>query len=274
MNYSITELCEAFGVSPSSYYYKSSGPSKQDIDMMSSIKEISAAVKHTYGKRRMRLDLRELGYSIGVRKTKRLMNACGIRVVMPRKRHHYSDSGQELKFAPNLLNREFSPLALNTHWVGDITYIRHYHGWCYLACVMDLHSKEIVGHALSQSADAALAKRALINAINKKQPDPRHLLFHSDRGTQYSAKLFRQCLSLQGITQSMSRRGNCWDNAVMERFFRTLKAERLNNLNFINHQAVVTETDRFIRFYNYKRRHSTIGYLTPHQKFLQFKRAA
>ena len=274
MNYSITEVCEAFDISPSIYYYKPTGSSKQDIDMMRSIKEISASVNHTYGKRRMMLDLRELGYSIGVRKTKRLMNACGISVVMPHKRHHYPDSGQEFKFAPNLLNREFSPLSLNTHWVGDMTYIRHCHGWSYLACVMDLHSKEIVGYALSESPNAALAKRALINAINKKQPDTGHLLFHSDQGTQYSAKLFRQCLSLQGITQSMSRRGNCWDNAVMERFFRTLKSERLNNLSFIKHQAVITETDRFIRFYNYKRRHSSIGYLTPHQKFLQFKKAA
>jgi len=113
--------------------------------------------------------------------------------------------------------------------VGDITYIRTWQGWSYLACVMDLSSKEVVGYALSQSPNAQLAVEALNNAIKRKQPNTQGLLFHSDQGIQYSASLFRNRLSSLHITQSMSRRGNCWDNAVMERFFRSLKTERLNH---------------------------------------------
>ncbi len=120
--------------------------------------------------------------------------------------------------------------------VGDITYIRTWQGWSYLACVMDLSTKEVVGYALSQSPNKQLAVEALNNAIKCKQPNTQDLLFHSDQGVQYSASLFRNRLSELNMTQSMSRRGNCWDNAVMERFFRSLKTERLNHLSFINHQ--------------------------------------
>ena len=274
MNYSTTELCTAFDVSASSYYYKPVGLSELDQQIMVSIKTISESVDHTYGKRRMMLDLNDLGYSLGAHKTKRLMNVCGIQVVMPRKRHYYPDNGQEHRFAPNLLERAFNPETANTHWVGDITYIRTYQGWSYLACVMDLYSKEVVGYALSKSPNAKLAKQSLINAIKRKRPNTKHLLFHSDQGTQYSAKEFRECLNLHGITQSMSRRGNCWDNAVMERFFRSLKTERLNQLSFINHQSAICEVQNYIYFYNYKRRHSAIGYLTPHLKALDFKKVA
>jgi putative transposase len=274
MNYSTTELCEAFNISMSGYYYKPAGISRLDQQMMISIQSVSKAVGHTYGKRRMALDLKALGYSIGVRKTKRLMNLCNIHVIVPRKRHYYPDNGLEHRFAPNILNREFRPLKINTHWVGDITYLHTHQGWSYLACVMDLHSKEVVGHAVSKSPNAALAQQALMNAIKRKRPNTRKLLFHSDQGTQYSAKQFRDCLKMHGITQSMSRRGNCWDNAVMERFFRSLKTERLNTLSFISHTAVTCEVQNYIYFYNYKRRHSAIGYLTPHQKALGFKKVA
>ena len=274
MKYSTTELCKAFEVPASSYYYQPVGPSELDQQIIDSIKTISESVGHTYGKRRMVLDLVALGYSIGTFKTKRLMNDCGIKVVVPRKRHYYPDSGQEHKLAANLLKREFNPKTINTNWVGDITYIHTHQGWSYLACVMDLCSKEVVGHALSKSPNARLAKQALINAIKRKNPDTKNLLFHSDQGTQYSAKEFRECLELHDITQSMSRRGNCWDNAVMERFFRSLKTERLNYLSFINHKAVISEVQNYIYFYNYRRRHSSIGYLTPHQKALQFKKVA
>jgi len=114
----------------------------------------------------------------------------------------------------------------------------------------------------------------LDNAIKCKQPDTQGLLFHSDQGVQYSASLFRSRLSELNITQSMSRRGNCWDNAVMERFFRSLKTERLNHLSFMNHQSVVSTVESYIRFYNYKRRHSALDYMTPHEKYIEMKKAA
>ena len=272
--YSISELCRAFEFPISSYYYKPVDISDYDHKIIESIKVISEASGQTYGKRRINRDLKAVGYAIGIRKTKRLMKLASIVVIVPRKRHYYPDSGQEHKYAPNLLNREFKPEKPNTHWVGDITYIRTYQGWSYLACVMDLKTKEIVGYALSKSPNAALAKRALLKAIKRQNPNTKKLTFHSDQGTQYSAKEFRDCLILHGIKQSMSRRGNCWDNAVMERFFRSLKSERLNLLSFVNHAAAVKGTETYIHFYNYRRRHSAIGYLTPHQMACELKKAA
>lgn len=139
---------------------------------------------------------------------------------------------------------------------------------------MDLGTREIVGYALSQTPDAQLAKEALLNAIALLKPHTKGLLFHSDQGVQYSAKLFTETLALQGITASMSRRGNCWDNAVQERFFRNLKTERLNDLSFANHQSVVTAVEQYIRFYNNRRLNSAIGYLTPAMKRREMQKRA
>jgi len=164
---------------------------------------------------------------------------------------------------PNRLNRQFNPSQVNTYWVGDITYIRNHGGWSYLATVLDLGSREIVGYALSQTPDAQLARQALINAIKMHRPDTNQLMFHSDQGVQYSAEKFKKALSLHGINQSMSRRGNCWDNSVQERFFRTLKSEYLNGLIFINPVSVVSAVEHYIRYYHNKRIHSSIGNMTP-----------
>ncbi len=274
MKYSTKELCETFNVSESSYYYQPVGISQNDQEIMTSIQAVSQASKNTYGKRRIKAELNAIGYPIGVSKTKRLMNIAKVNVVLPRKRHYYPDMGQDHKYANDLLERNFTPEKPNTHWVGDITYIRTHQGWSYLACVMDLKTKEIVGYEMSPSPTAALVKQALLHAIRRQSPDTAALIFHSDQGSQYSAKEFRDCLKLHGITQSMSRRGNCWDNAVMERFFRSLKTESLNRVVFINHLAAVEHTQQYIRFYNYKRRHSAIGYLTPHQLACQLQNVA
>jgi transposase InsO family protein len=178
----------------------------------------------------------------------------------------YYPSGKQMPNIPNLLKRQFDQGNLNTHWVGDITYIRNHHGWSYLATVLDLGTREIVGYHLSQIPDAELAKQALLHAIKMQQPDTKELLFHSDQGVQYSAHLFKDTLKLHKITQSMSRRGNCWDNSVQERFFRNLKSEYLNGLSFINHQSVIGAVEHYIRYYNHKRLDSAIDYLTPVQK--------
>jgi putative transposase len=274
LSYTACEVCSAFDVPESSFYYRPAGLSEEDKRMIDSIKVISKTVGDTYGKRRIKLDLNDLGYKVGVHKTKRLMDAADIKAVVPRKRHYYPDSGQEHKFAPNLLERNFNPPRKNTHWVGDITYIRTHAGWLYLACVLELSTREVVGYATSKSPNAALAKQALMNAIKRQRPDTTGLIFHSDQGCQYSAKEFRNFLTAHKITPSMSRRGNCWDNAVMERFFRSLKSERLNWLTFINQASAATEVCSYINFYNYKRRHSTIGYLTPHEKSCLLKNVA
>lgn len=258
----------------SSYYYVPTEPNEQEHALLTAIESIAEDSGNTYGKRRIHAELNALEHTIGVYKTATLMKKLNITAIKPKKKHYYPHSGDEHKYAPNLLKRQFNPDTHNTHWVGDITYIRNNQGWSYLACVLDLSTKEIVGYALSTSPNADLAMAALNNAIKRQQPALNKLMFHSDQGCQYSAASFRDRLSQLKITQSMSRRGNCWDNAVMERFFRSLKTERLNSLSFINHHSVVSEVDNYIQFYNYKRRHSALDYMTPHQKYNKLKNAA
>jgi transposase InsO family protein len=222
----------------------------------------------------MNIELKKLGYTFGIYKTASLMQEANVVALTPKKQHYYPNNGEECRYAPNLLKRQFNPETLNTHWVGDITYIRTNQGWSYLACVLDLSSREIVGWAVSQSPDAKLAKVALNNANKKHRPNLKNLMFHSDQGVQYSANLFTSHLARLKITQSMSRRGNCWDNAVMERFFRSLKSERLNHLTFTNHQSLTHCIESYIRFYNYRRLHSANNYLTPVQKANELKKVA
>lgn len=273
-DYTITELCRILEVSMSSYYYEPVKPDEQEQVLLDLIESIAEDSGNTYGRRRIHAELNARDHTIGVYKTASLMNKLNIHAIAPKKKHYYPNSGDEHHYAQNLLKRQFNPDTLNTHWVGDITYIRNQQGWSYLACVLDLSTKEIVGYALSKSPNAELAKAALNNAIKRQQPVLNQLLFHSDQGCQYSAATFRERLSQLTITQSMSRRGNCWDNAVMERFFRSLKTERLNRLSFINHDSVISEVDSYIKFYNYKRRHSALDYMTPHQKYNELKNAA
>lgn len=273
-HYTVSELCRVLDVPSSSYYYQAQETSLAEIELITQIKCIAKETENTYGKRRMQVELASLGYDIGLYRTASLMKKAHVVAIRPKRKHYYPNAGVEQQYAPNILKRQFNPSTYNTHLVGDITYIRTWQGWSYLACVMDLCTKEIVGYSLSQAPNAELAVEALNNAVKCKQPDTQKVLFHSDQGVQYSASLFRNRLFELDITQSMSRRGNCWDNAVMERFFRSLKTERLNHLSFMNHQSVVVAVESYIRFYNYKRRHSGLGYMTPHEKYIQMKKAA
>lgn len=261
---SLQKLCQLLEVPIASYYYKPvERPEDQNIKhAMIQIHQDNFA---TYGKIRMSKALKSQGFDIGTFKTSRLMKELGLIAKCPKKPHYYH-IGKELPNIPNILKRKFEQQKVNTHWVGDITYIRSHQGWSYLATVMDLGNKEIVGYALSKTPDARLAKQALTNAIAKHQPNTANLLFHSDQGVQYTANLFKETLSLHKITQSMSRRGCCWDNAVQERFYRNLKTEYLNDLSFINHQSVVNAVEKYISYYNNKRLNSAIEYLTPTQK--------
>ena len=260
-NLNLSHLCQLFDVPVSSYYYQSVHK-PNDAAYRDKLTVIHNENFQAYGRRRMKVALADNSINLGVFKIARLMKQAGIIAKVPKKPHYYP-SGKQKPNIPNELKRQFNPPQVNTHWVGDITYIRHHQGWSYLATVLDLGSREIVGYALSQTPDAQLARQALIQAVKIQQPKTSHLMFHSDQGVQYSANLFKQTLSLHRIKQSMSRRGNCWDNAVQERFFRSLKSEYLNGLSFINHQAVVLAVEHYIRYYNNKRINSTIGYMTP-----------
>lgn len=270
----VNELCRVFEISCSSFYYKPIPLSIKKQSVMQLVEDVFTDSDSTYGKRRIQAELLDLDCRVGVYAISTVMKNLGLRAIRPKKKHYYPDSGDEHIYAPNVLKRHFNPATYNTHWVGDITYIKSHQGWSYLACVLDLGTKEIVGYALSTQPNAVLANAALTNAIQRQRPNTQALMFHSDQGCQYSAKVFRERLKRLGIEQSMSRRGNCWDNAVMERFFRSLKTEKLNRLSFINHDSVVSVVEQYIQFYNYKRRHSTIDYMTPHQKYNELKKAA
>lgn len=202
------------------------------------------------------------------------MKRAKIKAIRPKKRHYYPNASIVHKRVSNLLNRDFNQQNSNTHWVGDITYIKTYQGWSYLASVLDLASRQVVGWALSKQPNTQLTQDAMNNAIARHKPNTHDLMFHSDQGTQYSSKAFIDYCNQNNMTQSMSRKGNCWDNAVMERFFRSLKTERLNYQSFTNHFEVVRNVESYIYFYNDKRIHSAMGYLTPAQKMAELKKVA
>lgn len=274
--YTVSELCRVFELSLSSYYYqiKDKPMSQEKQEIVKLLKQTAQDTHNSYGKRRMQEELQNEGHCIGIYKTSSLMKEFKIKAIRPKKKHHYPNGGVSDVKVENVLNRVFDQPHANTHWVTDITYIRNHQCWSYLAAVLDLGSKEIVGLALSKKPDTALAKAAIEDAINRKNPNTTKLLIHSDQGTQYTSNMFdKYCKNLK-IIRSMSRRGNCWDNAVIERFFRNLKTERLNQLTFINHEAVSAEVESYIYFYNYKRLNSAIDYKVPHQKFIELSKVA
>lgn len=263
-NLNTARLCQLFELPIASYYYIPATKPKEP-EYVHTMETIHEENFQSYGRRRMKVALEDEGIYLGTFKVASLMEMAGIVAKIPKKPHYYP-SGKQKPNIPNKLNRQFNPDQVNTHWVGDITYIRNYQGWSYLATVMDLGSREVVGYALSQTPDAELARQTLIHAIKIQRPDTSKLMFHSDQGVQYTAGIFKQTLLLHSIDQSMSRRGNCWDNAVQERFYRSLKSDYLNGLSFTNHQSVVRAVEHYIRYYNNKRINSVIGYITPAQK--------
>ena len=273
--YNVSELCCVLEVAPSTYYYKSSSTeSPKEIQMENDLLKAFEDSNETYGKRRLLIEMLNKGHFVGIAKIRSLMKKHNLIAINPQKKHYYPDSGEECIYASNVLNRQFKPNTIGTHWVADITFVKTKEGWCYLACVLDLGSREIVGYATSKSPDTQLVIQALFNAIHNTQVDTTKLMFHSDQGCQYSSKIFRSILKAFGIKQSMSRRGNCWDNAVMERFFRNLKTEHLKRVVILNFNIANKIIDEYIRFYNFRRINSAIEYLTPYQKRQQIQKAA
>jgi len=275
-NYNIRELCKLFDISRSSYYYQVKDKIADDTTtkIINAIKTIAIESRHTYGKRRVNIMLKKQGFKVGIYKTATLMKKAGVVAIKPRKKHKYCDNESSYKYSDNILQRSFTQTTINTHWVGDITYIKTSQGFSYLASVLDLSSKQIVGWSLSKNPNAELSKNALSNAIARHNPNTTKLMFHSDQGVQYSAKKFINYCDKLSVTTSMSRRGNCWDNAVMERFFRSLKTEKINYEDFNNHEEVVKSVESYIYFYNYKRIHSAIGYKTPVEKMAELIKVA
>jgi putative transposase len=228
-------MCRFLGVSKSSYYgWLKRCPTareKADAELTPVIRAIFTKSRATYGTRRIRQLLLRQNLSAGRRRMGRLMQAAGLACKTKRKFKVTTDSKRNLPVADNLLDRQFSAQEPNQAYVGDITYLHTQEGWSYLAVVIDLYSRQVVGWSMAEHMRTSLVNNALLMAIWKRKP-PKGLLWHSDRGSQYAAKSHRKLLKQFGIEQSMSRLGNCWDNAVAESFFHSLKTEMIHHQTF------------------------------------------
>ncbi len=266
--FDVTVLCQLLEVTRSSYYAwsaqdKPSARTQENRLLSEKIKMIFTANKGRYGSRRIRCALLNQGYQISRRRVRRLMKALGLSCKTNRKFKHTTDSNHDLPIAPNLLNRDFSVAQANQVYVGDITYIPTQEGWLYLAVVIDLFSRQVVGWAMDKRMKAALVNDALLMALWKRKP-PRGLIWHTDRGSQYASKSHRALLKAHGLKQSMSRKGNCWDNAVAESFFHTLKIELTHHEQFKTREEAKQKIFEYIEvYYNRVRMHSANDYLSP-----------
>jgi len=233
-----------------------------DLELLTHIRAEFAASKQTYGWPRMVRQLRAKGLRVGKERVRKTMQAHDIRVRPRRRFKQTTDSNHNLPIAPNLLNREFAAEAPNEVWVGDITYVWTAEGWLYLATVIDLFSRQLVGFAMAEHMEAQLVVDALRMAWFRRRPAP-GLIFHSDRGSQYASKAFAKQLRAFGMRASMSRKGDCWDNAVAESWFGSLKDECVHRHDFGTRRAASDEIMAWIARYNHSRLHSTLGYLSP-----------
>lgn len=262
---SVDQLCRLFQVSRSGYYAARERAMKSlpALPESARVAAIYASSDGSYGSRRISKALKEEGLAVGRHRAATLMKACGLRAKWRRKFIHTTDSRHGLPIAPNLLNRNFSPAAPNQAWVSDVTYIRTRSGWLYLAVVMDLYSRKIIGWAMAPEMPAQLVCAALYMAICSRKPAA-GLIVHSDRGCQYASAEYASLLRSHGLLASMSRKANCWDNAVMERFFLSLKMERVWQRDYANHgEARRDVADYIVGFYNSTRLHSTLNYCSP-----------
>ena len=276
-DFSIKALCSAVGVKRSTYYARVKSAQVVDVEreaLLTQTKVIHQEVNACYGSRRMSAALTLRGFCVGRHQARSLMKEAGIEAKMPKPPALPKVGGKADKASPNLLKRAFAVEKPDTVWAGDISYIYTATGWTYLAVVLDLSTRKVVGWAYSRSPDATLAVRALRVAVGSRKPAS-GLMFHSDQGCQYTAKEFRDYLSLEKITQSMSRRGNCWDNAVVERFFRSLRTERIRKRIYSSHkEAMIDISDYIAGFYNSMRLHSTLGYTSPNTWEIDVRNAA
>lgn len=272
-DFPVAWMCCRVGVSTSGFYrwLRAEEPerAKRHRRLGPVVRALHAEHNGVYGSPRMCHALKAVGEDIGRAQTATIMRENGLVGCAPRAFRRTTDSNHDLPIAPNLVARDFNPPAKNQVWVGDITYIRTRAGWLYLAVVIDLFSRRVVGWALADHMRTELVLSALFMAIDERQPGP-GLVFHSDRGSQYASADYRAALEARGAVPSMSREGNCWDNAVAESFFGSLKQELLYRFTWDNHKATIEAVDDYIgRFYNTRRLHSFIGYSSPLQYELQ-----
>jgi len=265
--YPIRLLCRCLAVSRSGYYAWRGRPisnrAQNDARLKVKIAASHTASRRTYGSPRIQRDLREAGDPVSRKRVARLMQEMEIEGIRKRRFRTTTDSRHRFPVAPNILMRDFEVDEPNTAWTTDITYLATLEGWLYLAVILDLFSRRVVGYAMSERIDRVLVLDALREALTQR-PGVRDLVHHSDRGSQYASHDYREALDEAGIMCSMSRRGNCWDNAVSESFFGTLKTELLYELPLQTRGATRNAVADYIEnFYNVRRRHSSLDYLSP-----------
>jgi putative transposase len=265
--YPVRLLCRVLEVSRSGFYaWKSRPPSarsKEDESLSAKVLQIFHASRQTYGSPRIKAELNDDGHDVGRRRVSRLMAAHGLQAVCPRRFCVTTDSNHDRPIAENILDRDFAPEAPNQSWAGDITYIWTGEGWLYLAVVLDLFSRRVIGWSMADNMETPLVSRALQTAIGQRLPGD-DLIHHSDRGGQYASDDYQDILKRNQITGSMSRRGNCWDNAVVESFFGTLKNELIYRKPWPTRESAHQAVAEYIElFYNIRRRHSFLGQQSP-----------
>lgn len=267
VRYPVTTLCRLLEVSRSGFYAScgrsESGRSREDRKLLEEIRAGHTASRRTYGSPRVHRDLRERGVAGGRHRVARLMREAGLFSKRRRRYRVTTDSNHSHPLADNVLARDFTADGPNRKWAADITYVWTRSGWLYLAAVIDLYSRRVVGWAMSTRMTRQLALDALLMALAHRG-QPEQLVHHSDQGSQYASRDYRRLLRSHGIECSMSRRGNCWDNAVVESFFATLKSELVHHADYQDPAEAKANIFEFIEvFYNRQRRHSTLGYVSP-----------
>jgi putative transposase len=271
-------LCRVVGAAASGFYaWLRRGPARRegaDRGLGARVEAVFAASRGTYGSPRVHAELRAQGVRVGRNRVARLMREGGLSATVRRRAPRTTDSRHGHPVAPNLLGRRFAADRPDAVWLADISYLPTGEGWLYLAAIKDMATREIVGWSIADSLKADLACDALLMAIRRRRP-PRGLLHHSDRGVQYASEPYQAILARHGFRCSMSRRGNCLDNAPMESFFGSLKTELVHRTAFPTRKAARRAVFEYVEaFYNRRRRHSALGFLTPARAYEQTARAA
>ena len=263
----VIHQCRLLGVQRSAYYDWRGQSCRvippEELSLRRRMKELFKASRDSLGSRMMMKNLRDEGFEIGRARTRSLMKALNLKVKQKGKYRVTTDSQHKLPVAENVLDRQFSPTGPNQVWGADITYLWAQEGWIYLAVVMDLYSRRVVGWSIDRRMNKALVIRALMMAINLRRPPP-GLVHHSDRGSQYASHAYQKLLKQHGMIPSMSRKGDCWDNAPVERFFGSLKREWTGDRSYRTRQQAIADVREYLAvYYNSRRLHSTLGYKTP-----------
>ncbi len=263
----IVVMCRVLDVSESGFYAWRKRPAcqrqREDAQLREEIRQECSAHQGRYGSPRLHAEVRDRGRSIARKRVARLMREAGLCAKRKRRRVLTTRRDPSHPVAPNLLHREFTAKEPNRKWVTDITYIPTMQGWLYLAVILDLYSRMVVGWSMSGNCDEKLIERALDQAIARRRPKA-GLLHHSDRGSQYTSQAYQLRLEQSGIHASMSRKGNCWDNVAMESFFGTVKDECVGSTIYSSHDEARLALFAYMEvYYNRVRRHSTLGYVSP-----------